>query len=414
MSSITPAAGRRLGLLDLSVDLIVDIMEKFPDPRDVCELALSCKALFTILKKYENVICQKIFINSHDPSLFRLARANYAAALLPTCRRSIPSPLNMWKFCDKYLDRKKNPLEMNRNEFTLKRAIYMEDFHDTVRTYAKRFADDFLKTWHVLPQTMPNTQGYQVPATEAECVRIMKALYLAELVSKIAPAVPWRRALRGASSYSDRPFEIFWLYFTPWDSQGVCFVQEWINELMEKNGRNLLDNDERLEYHLEFPRTNMFLFQGLERVLAGDWKTVEDEQQWECIRSESYGNPRFWFQDSWVDEEDDQPPIWTNTMAGTDALKRYEVHDDDKGEASAWYWWRSVHDPNFRSNVHIEEECMFLDEIVDENGARGLTHCTFWDRERLETALGMRIPPLKAMTRFGENANVLLELYDES
>lgn len=416
MSSIARASSSHLELLHLPVEIIIMIMEVFPDPRDVCELALACKTFFIILKGFgtETTICRKILMSSHDPSLYRLAEANYAAALLPTCRHETLRPPQMEKFCAKYLDRKNDPLRINQDEFTLKRAIYMEDFHNMVQIYAKRFADDYLKTWGVSETIFPNVQQYQVPATESECVRVMKALYLAELVSKLTPAHHWKRAYWGTSSASDYSFEMFWLHFTPWDSQGVFFVQEWIHDLMERKGKNLLDNDERLERRLDSPSVKMFLFQGLERVLAGDWKPVEDEQHWECIRHESWGRPRYWFQKKWWDDDLGEPPFWVSTLSGTDALERYEVQDDDEGEASAWYWWIAISDWEFRRNLHTEEECEYLDEIVDGSGGQCLTYGAFWDRKRVEAAVGMRIPSLNKMTKFGNALPIELEPYDES
>ena len=115
-----------------------------------------------------------------------------------------------------------------------------------------------------------------------------------------------------------------------------------------------------------------------------------------------------------VDDDLGEPPFWVSTLSGTDALERYEVQDDDEGEASAWYWWIAISDWEFRRNLHTEEECEYLDEIVDGSGGQCLTYGAFWDRKRVEAAVGMRIPSLNKMTKFGNALPIELEPYDES
>lgn len=404
MSSITHIIPLHATLSGMPVEVIIMIMKSAGEPRDILGLAQSCNRLYQIMKNNEASICREILEKTHHPPLYLVARANAAASKLENYRLISLMPGPMEKWCAKYLDRTLSPLDINRDEFTLKSAIYMDDFHDLVTSLTERFTNNDLKSWQPRLPILRKKQPYQGPATAEERVRIMKAFYIIELVSKVAPTTHRSQIMDGEDVAKDLNWEIFWRNFAPWESCGVNYMRLWVAQLSYDNAPFLANNlAGRSGYFYE----RAVLFQGLLRIATGRWKPICLEQ-WDLLRRDFSGCPRYWFPGKKL-LNTTMPAMWTGTMAETDALEKYGVDEDDKGMASQWFWLFSIHSGNFRDKFYTPQKNDALMRIMESYSEFSLMFTIFWGRDHLKKALGLRLPTLKAMKEFAGNVYIGLE-----
>ncbi|KAI5920653.1 hypothetical protein F4810DRAFT_407423 [Camillea tinctor] len=278
----------RLSLVGLPVEVLTMIFGFVPNPNDFTGAALSCQYLYKVILRNEHAICNHMLKSQFTNEQISIVVARYVAENVPW-RQILHTDLfhhsqqagyegKIVEFCEQYIGRPGVTPRLPQQYVTFELAIKLLKFHDIVRRIATKFSHAVGGTAYE-PSAMshefyrgqgakPNPR-WDIPVTETERWRIEKAIYIIDMVAHLFPLKirdPRRNAFNGHGD-DDTFFNLFWLYFAPWESRQVKVVSNWLRVCIKRGlSESLLERISRAPGCYPDFRMNLIMIMGIEGI----------------------------------------------------------------------------------------------------------------------------------------------------
>ncbi|KAI4870514.1 hypothetical protein F4820DRAFT_404004 [Hypoxylon rubiginosum] len=226
--------GRPASIETLHRDGMLSIIGQISDVESLVNLIRASPNAVRHFRSYEGVTCQDLLIRELGPHLpIAVARLEASKAewrpkrpLTWNVDQADEYSLKLNHFCNHYLSGQATELRVSAKYFTLEGTLKLLAFHRCVSDWTSGISLRMIQQ-PVESEFKYSNKPYERQINDQERYRVMKMLYVTEIVSTL---LPQRRELKGKEP--DKDWETFWRCFAPWEFSQYLEMQTMIFEFL--------------------------------------------------------------------------------------------------------------------------------------------------------------------------------------